>query len=915
MKINFHPAEFEPKWQAFWEQNGIYQPDLNSAKRPYYNLMMFPYPSAEGLHVGNVYAQTGSDIYGRFKRMQGWDVFEPMGLDGFGIHSENYALKVGTHPKKQAAISEKNFYKQMHAIGTGVDWSRAVETYDPDYYKWTQWLFIQLFKAGLAYKAKSPVNYCPLCKTVLADEQVIERIKKQESRIKGKEEEISIGVCERCETPVEKKELEQWFFRITNYAERLLNNLEKLNWSEKVKIAQKNWIGKKNGINITYKVEKNDVTVTVFTTRPDTNFGATFVVIAPEHPLVKKLTKKEHNEEVKKYIEQAAGKSEIERQAEGRDKTGVFTGSYAVNQLTGYKMPIWVSDYVLMGFGTGIVVGVPGHDKRDFEFASKFGLEIIRVVIGSDGDTAPISNIDQVQEEEGKMINSGFLNGLDIHTATEKVMDYMEEKGYGKRQTTYHLRDWLISRQRYWGPPIPMIFCSACNKRGVSWFTSEEANERFKMYDLRFKNKKDKIHKSYILNHKSQMAGWYPVPEEQLPVLLPDVEDWKPKGTGSSPLANIKSFVETVCPECGGKAARETDVSDTFLDSAWYFLRYLATDWNDMPFPSFELAKIKSKKSKVKNEIEESRQRMRWLPVTMYFGGAEHSVLHLLYARFVTMVLDDLHLVNFEEPFTRFYAHGLIIKDGAKMSKSKGNVVVPDEYIKKFGADTLRTYLMFLGPVNQGGDFRDTGIEGMYRFLKRVWTLFHELRIKNQELRELKKEDLGIMHKTIKGVTEDLENLRYNTAIAKLMTWYNVLSKKKDVTFEEKEVYLKLLAPFAPFMAEELYKGVMNNDLGLKNKKEINLKSSILNPKSYISIHTSTWPVYDPAYIKEEVVKIPVQVNGKLRGMLVVESDRVNDGEEIEKTAKEDDNVSKFLRGKIRKVIYVPGKVLNFVVS
>ena len=509
-KQTFKPGDFEKKWQSVWERDGIYQPDLKKAKKPFYNLMMFPYPSAEGLHVGNMYAFTGSDIYGRFKRMQGFDVLEPIGLDGFGIHSENYALKIGKHPKDQAKVSQQNFYRQLRSIGNSFAWKNTVETYDPDYYKWTQWIFTQMFKHGLAYRKKSLVNFCPSCKTVLSDEQVID------------------GRCERCKTEVEKKEMQQWFFKITSYAEKLYQNTfkESFRWSGKVKTGQRNWIGRKEGINITYPVVSDSgpakETITCFTTRPDTNFGATFVVVGPEHPFVASLLNSIPIEsgqnsklnEIKNYVEKTKGKSEMERIAEGREKTGIFSGYYAINQLNGYKMPIYVTDFVLGHVGTGAVVGVPGHDLRDFEFAKKFKLQVIRVVVGSDGDKSGIIREEQVQEEEGMMINSEFLNGKDIHESTRLMMDYLEKKGWGKRVTSYRLRDWCISRQRYWGAPIPMIYCEKCN--------------------------------------------WQPVSDKDLPVLLPDLSDWKPEGTGKGPLAKAASFVKTKCPKCGGDAERET---------------------------------------------------------------------------------------------------------------------------------------------------------------------------------------------------------------------------------------------------------------------------------------------------------------------------------------------------------------------
>jgi len=873
----YRPSSIELKWQSKWEVDHVYQPDLDNANAvtshdlklkvesptqphigtPFYNLMMFPYPSAEGLHVGSMYAFGGADVYGRFKRMQGYEVFEPIGLDGFGIHSENHAIKTGSHPIEHAKRTQENFYRQLHAIGNSYAWNNKVETYDPEYYRWTQWIFVQLFKSNLAYRKKSPVNYCPSCKTVLSDEQVID------------------GACERCSSVVEKRDFEQWYFRITNYAEPLLKNIEKLNWSEKVRMAQKNWIGKKEGINIAYPVEGADETVTVFTTRPDTNFGATFIALAPEHPLALKITTKDRKKEIEAYIKKSLHKSEIERVAEGKEKTGVFTGAYAINPLTQYKMPIWISDFVLGGFGTGALVGVPGHDKRDFQFAQKFGLEILRVVSGSDGDQSPVSDISQVQEDDGKMINSGFLNGMNIHKATHAMMDYIEKEGYGKREVTYHLRDWLISRQRYWGPPIPMIYCEHCAQKGESWFTK---------------------HKSGHKNTNQEMAGWYP--EENLPVELPYLKDFKPLGTGKAPLANDPAFYNTTCPGCGKEARRETDVSDTFLDSSWYFLGYLATSLQNVPFP-MPAEKAKEFSGVAKEEVQQADTRKSWLPVTMYIGGAEHSVLHLLYARFVTMALKDMGYVSFDEPFTRFYAHGLIIKDGAKMSKSKGNIINPDEYIAKYGADTLRSYLLFLGPFNQGGDFRDSGIDGMNRFLKRVWNHFSKATVAEGEPG---KENLHIMHETIKGITEDLENLRYNTAIAKLMTYYNFLSKEKRLYASEAKVYLQLFAPFAPHMTEELWDMLKLADIRSKRKNSW-------------SIHRSLWPAYDEKYLEQQTFTIAVQVNGKLRGTLEVSLEQKDNQTAIEKLAHENEELSKYLQPTIRKVIYIPGKILNFVVA
>ena len=820
LKINqYNLLEVEAKWQKRWEESKIYSPDLDNAKHPFYNLMMFPYPSAEGMHVGNMYGFTGSDVYGRFQRMQGKDVFEPIGLDGFGIHSENYAIKAGNHPVEQAKISEKNYYKQLKSIGNGFDWTHSLETYKPEYYKWTQWLFTALFKAGLAYRKKAPVNFCPSCKTVLADEQVFD------------------GVCERCETEVIKKELEQWFFRITKYANRLLANIPKLDWSEKVKIAQRQWIGRSEGLIINFDG------IDVFTTRPETTDGATFLVLSPEHPFVASLlnskfihsTSSGQNSklmEIKDYIEKTRQKTGLPDEV--LTKSGVFTGEYVINPLTKKKIPIWIADYVLMGYGTGAIMAVPSEDQRDKEFAQKYKIPIEKTSLSA--------------------------------------------KPEGQKVVNYHLRDWLISRQRYWGPPIPMIYCPSCAKASAG----------------------------------KENAGWQAVPEKDLPVVLPFVKDYKPLGIHSAgsgqavkgPLASHPEFYKTRCPKCGMDAKRETDVSDTFLDSAWYFLRYLATEWDDIPFPT--------KKKMLKPVQHNIGGRTRWLPVNMYIGGAEHSVLHLLYSRFITMVLKDLGFINFEEPFTKFRAHGLIVKDGAKMSKSKGNVVVPDSYIKKFGADTLRTYLMFMGPFSQGGDFRDTGIEGMHRFLRRVWNLVSSIKYPTSAKASAGRQVLSIegkdtslaldslMHKTIKNVTEDIENLNYNTAIARLMEYYNELfsfyTKYKILNTKYCKTLVLLFAPFAPHVSEELCQ--------LLNDK-----------KEFSSIHNSSWPKFDPKFLVKDEFVIVVQVNGKLRGNIKVKNEKLKMKSYIEELAKKDDNVVKHLEAKeIKKVIYIEGKVINFVV-
>lgn len=1175
--------KIEKKWRAFWEKNRVYQPDLDRASKPFYNLMMFPYPSAEGMHVGGVYAFTGADTFARYKKMRGFDVFEPIGLDGFGIHSENYAMKIGQHIAEVSRRTEKNFYRQLSLVGNMYDWSRRVETYHPDYYRWTQWIFLKMFEKGLAYQKKAKVNWCPWCKTVLSDEQVIG------------------GHCERCDSVVEKKQLKQWFFKITDYADRLLKNLDWIDWPEDVKQNQRNWIGKSEGALIRFPIRiisnhggknsqakinqssKKDY-LEVFTTRPDTLFGATYMVIAPEHSLlVKASSSLENSPQVKQYVEKALKKSEEDRLSEKKQKTGIkLEGVVALNPATGEELPIFVADYVLEGYGTGAIMAVPAHDERDFEFAKKFNLPIKPVVM-------PEKNLKEIQtiglkiEKKGEKaefqfgrtayaaagvaVNSDFLNGLKTEEAKNKMMVWLEKNKLGKKQITYKLRDWCVSRQRYWGPPIPIVWCDHCAleklrrkdsagrtektkvllvhglgatggsfwfpwmkrklenlgcevlvpeigherspklsvwtkklspylekigengvviahslgskavlhavekmgqgkkigqiflvasaignpKRDWDWIKKklkgvdvnvaalksfwEEAldwkkidrkiKEKFIIistddslidaenyqvaklsnlevktwnYQRHFKQpynqklfhfivgKMDKIRypKNISLNfgdqkiwksllngeksvetralnpeeksryfgkiaegdrvifrntqnqeekvfrilktHKFEkladflgekellkktfpgqkittlkelenkyaalssdgyarkikengLVAWeielereaVPVAEKDLPVKLPLMKDFLPEGRGKGPLAKNEKFVQTICPICRKEAERETDVSDPFVDSAWYFFRYLSNE--------------------NKKIIFDPKRAKKWMPVDMYIGGKEHTVLHLLYSRFVTMFFKDLGLIDFEEPYRKFFSHGLITKDGAKMSKSKGNVVNPDEMLEKYGVDAVRLYLRFLGDFTLGGDWRDSGLAGMLRFVKRLWAIFFELEgIGNGKIK------MNLLDKTVKSVGEDLEKLSFNTAVAKIMELVNWLKANQELFDQKqarriKETLALLLAPLAPFLAEEFW-----SRLGYKK-----------------SIFLEKWPVYSEKNLLEEKILLAVQINGKLRSM--VEVDRTWREEEVLAAVLNNEKIQKNLAGlTVRKTVYVPGRIVNLVV-
>ncbi len=810
----YNPHEIEGKWQDKWAADRLYEVKENDPKPKFYALTMFPYTSGD-LHIGHWYAMAPSDVQARFKRMQGYNVLHPIGFDAFGLPAENAAISRGIHPYTWTMNNIENMRRQLKTIGAIYDWSREVITCVPEYYKWTQWFFLKLYEAGLAYRAEAPVNWCSKCQTVLANEQV-----------------TAEGLCERCNTPVVRKSLEQWFFRITKYAEELLDH-SNIDWPERIKIMQKNWIGKSQGADLSFGLDHKGVDakeIRVFTTRPDTIYGVTFFVMAPEHPLVPKLTTPERKAEVEKYIYQTVRQTEIERTSVEKEKTGVFLGSYVINKVNGEKVPIWIADYVLPSYGTGAVMAVPAHDQRDFEFAKKYGLPIRVVIAPPDWDG---KELEAAQVETGTMVNSAQFNGKPSDKAFDGICDYMEQKGWGKRAVTYRIRDWLISRQRYWGAPIPMIYCKKC--------------------------------------------GIVPVPEKDLPVLLPPDAEFRP--TGESPLKYCQSFVNTTCPKCSSPAQRETDTMDTFMCSSWYFLRYTSPEVNDFPF---------------------DKDRMKfWMPVDLYTGGAEHATMHLLYARFFTKAIRDIGVVDFDEPFTRLFNQGIIIYKGEKMSKSKGNVVTPDIYVGELGADAVRVYLMFVGPWEMGGEWNDNGIVGMGRWLNRVWNLVTGDYSPKAVSPDAEKELNRLTHQTIKKATEDIERFRFNTMLAALMEFTNYLSKVQEEGTVSVSAWqdaiaklLLLLAPSTPHIAEELW-------------------TATGHP---YSIHNQRWPQWDEAIAKEEEITLVIQVNGKLRDKVTVP---VSISEaEARKLALGREKIKPYLDNKQpAKVIYVPGRLINIVVG
>ena len=831
-------SEIEKKWQAYWEEHKTFRvtedPAVSKDKRRYV-LDMFPYPSGAGLHVGHPEGYTATDIYCRYLRMNGYNVLHPMGFDSFGLPAENYAIKTGTHPYETTTKNINNFRRQIKSLGFCYDWDREISTCDEDYYHWTQWIFEQLYKKGLAYEANTPINWCPSCKTGLANEEVKE------------------GHCDRCGAKVEKKNIRQWILKITAYADKLLEDLDTLDWPESVKAMQRNWIGRSEGAAVFFQLEKFDEKLEVYTTRCDTLFGATYMVIAPEHPLVEKLTTPEQKEAVEAYLDATKHKSDLERTDLAKDKTGVFSGSYAINPVNGKKIPIWIADYVLISYGTGAIMAVPAHDDRDWEFAKKFSLPIIEVL------KSKVDVQEQAWTEDGEHVNSEWLNGLNKADAIAKMLEFLEKNGCGHKAVNYKLRDWVFSRQRYWGEPIPLVHCPDC--------------------------------------------GTVLVPEEELPLTLPSVDKYEPSGTGESPLVNVESWVNCKCPKCGGPAKRETNTMPQWAGSCWYYLRYID--------PKNEKAFIDPEKEKY------------WMPVDLYIGGAEHAVLHLLYARFWHKVLYDLGLVSTKEPFQKLVNQGMITsfayqkpnkslvptdmveeRDGkyfdketgeeltqviAKMSKSLKNVINPDDFIRDYGADSVRMYEMFMGPLTESKPWATQGFIGVYRFLDRVWRISTEKKIEDIEIpMDLNK----TLHKTIRKVTEDTATLNFNTAISQMMVLVNEMNRLEVVPKKVIETLALLLSPYTPHLAEELW-SMMGHEPSVANQ---------------------SWPTYDEELCREDTMEMVVQINGKLRSRIMMPKSASK--EEMIAAAKADEKSKVWLDGKtIVKEIAIPGKLVNFVIK
>lgn len=813
----YYSQKLDVKWQNKWHEDKIYQVSDNDKRPKWYELTMYPYPSGD-LHIGHWYAMAPADAHARFRRMQGYNVLHPMGFDAFGLPAENAAIKRNIHPYKWTMDNIENMRRQLRSMGAIYDWSREIICALPEYYKWSQWLFLKLHKAGLAYRGTAPANWCPSCQTVLANEQV------------------SDGKCERCDSPVTRKDLEQWFFKITAYADELLNFSGLIEWPEKIKTMQTNWIGRSEGVEISFDISQyglEQTEITTFTTRVDTIYGVTFMVMAPEHPLVQKLVTENRRYEVEKYIDLARRQTEVERLSTEHGKTGVFIGSYAINRLNGEPIPLFIADYALLSYGTGIVMGVPAHDQRDFDFAKKYNLPL-RVVIAPKDWTG--EELQQAYTEDGLTVNSGRFDGVSSKEMRVLMAQHVESKGFGKNTFSYRIRDWLISRQRYWGTPIPIIYCPNCGPVAVS--------------------------------------------ENDLPVLLPEDAEFRP--TGESPLKNHHGFLNTVCPECKNDAQRETDTMDTFVDSSWYHLRYASPHYDDGPI----------------NPTSEKE----WLPVNQYTGGAEHAVMHLLYARFFSKAMRDLGLVNYDEPYLRLFNQGTIIAEKAKMSKSRGNVIAPDPYVEEFGADVVRTYLMFLGPWDQGGEWSDAGINGMARWLNRVWELTQHKFISTRSessINDANKDLLHNTHKTIRKVYNHLERFKFNTALAAMMELTNYLGKAKNdgsisqsAWGEAIENLLLMLSPIAPHITEELWE---------------------MTGHTY-SIHNHPFPTWDNDLAKDQEITLVVQVNGKVRERLEISSE-TNEEDTKNLVLESPKIIQHTLDKKIKQIIYVPGRLVNIVVE
>lgn len=786
----------ESRWQKFWEKNKLFAAEDESAKPKYYCLIEFPYPSGDGLHVGHVRSQTALDIIARKKRMQGFNVLYPIGWDAFGLPTENFAIKTGKHPTVVTKENIKTFKRQIKSLGISFDWSREIDTTDPNYYKWTQWIFLQLLKHDLAYKKKMPINWCPKCKIGLANEEVID------------------NKCERCGTGTERREIEQWMLKITAYADRLIEDLETVDFLEKIKTQQINWIGRSYGAEIDFNVDGKTDSIRVFTTRPDTLFGATFLVLSPEHELIRKITTEAQAEAVFRYCDEAKRKSDLERTELNKEKSGVFTGAYAINPATNKQMPIYVADYVLTTYGTGAIMAVPAHDERDFAFAKKYDLPVIEVI------SSPDKKEGECWSGSGKMVNSGEFDGLDSEIAGEKIIALLEEKQIGKKTVNYHLRDWVFSRQHYWGEPIPVVYCEKC--------------------------------------------GMVALPESELPLKLPMVERYEPTETGESPLAAITDWVNTKCPTCGGPAKRETDTMPNWAGSSWYFLRYIDPE-NKEALVDFNKANY-------------------WLPVDLYNGGMEHTTLHLLYSRFWNKFLYDIGAVPVSEPYQKRVSHGMILApDGQKMSKSRGNVINPDEIVTEFGADVLRLYEMFMGPYDQAVAWDLNGVRGVRRFVEKIYHF-------DKWIDADAPETITLLHKTIKKLTEDIDERRFNTAVSAMMIFVNQISET-GCTKKLFKQFTQIMSPFAPHLAEELWANLEESD----------------------SVFRSVWPKYDESLLTSARIEIMVQVNGKLRDRVSVDASA--DEETVKKLCLESEKTKTFVAGnEIKKVIYVKGRLINIVV-